>query len=102
MLAACGDPGLEMMPTVSMACMQQKFFIPFSAGYGTFHQSSGEAERLHRLQNSVTRRPVQFRLAPLAASSRRQRYGQIETRVLQNVGRPSGCGGLQPDLRKRD
>src|SRR5688572_3271153 len=69
MLAACGDPGLEMMPTVSMACMQQKFFIPFSAGYGTFHQSSGEAERLHRLQNSVTRRPVQFRLAYNAALS---------------------------------
>ena len=45
--AAAGTPGFEMMPTVLMSGIEQKFLVPFRAGNRAFHDAGLEAQTLH-------------------------------------------------------
>src|SRR4051794_25552878 len=59
--SASGTPGLEIMPTVLMVGIEEKFLVPFGAKNRTFHHAGGEAMGLHRGIHARACLAVQFR-----------------------------------------
>src|SRR5215472_10935770 len=58
--AAAGTPGFEMMPTVLMSGIQQKFPVAFRAQNRAIHQGRDQTELFHRFVHSLARLLMQF------------------------------------------
>src|SRR5689334_17055012 len=60
---ACGEAGLEMIPTVLMVGMEKELLVAFGAEYRTFHDAGLESELSHSLTHPVTDGLVELRFA---------------------------------------
>src|SRR5712692_7083298 len=61
--AAAGTLGLEIIPTVLMTGIQEKFLIAFRARNRTFHDAGFEAQASHGALYAHARLAMQFRRA---------------------------------------